>query len=108
MSTLAFLIFSGGMVKRSSEITATRRRTSAARILGFREGATENAEVCKALIEELFDLGLCRDEPTFFVFDGSKALRKAVVDVWAALRSFSDARFAGSATRTRRLGDDSK
>jgi transposase-like protein len=51
------------------------------RILGFREGATENAEVCKALIEELCDRGLCRDKPTLFVLDGSKALRKAVIDV---------------------------
>jgi len=55
------------------------------RILGFREGATENAEVCKALIEELCDRGLCRDKPTLFVLDGSKALRKAVVDVWGRL-----------------------
>ncbi len=52
------------------------------RILGVREGATENAEVCKALIEELCDRGLCRDQPTLFVLDGAKALRKAVVDVW--------------------------
>jgi len=52
------------------------------RILGFREGATENSEVCKALIEELCDRGLCRDQPTLFVLDGAKALRKAVIDVW--------------------------
>jgi putative transposase len=52
------------------------------RILGFREGATENAEVCKALIEELCERGLCRDQATLFVLDGGKALRKAVVDVW--------------------------
>jgi len=52
------------------------------RILGFREGATENAEVCKALIEELCDRGLSRDQATLFVLDGSKALRKSVVDMW--------------------------
>jgi putative transposase len=55
------------------------------RMLGFREGASENAEVCKALIEELCDRGLCRDQPTLFVLDGSKALRKAVIDVWGRL-----------------------
>lgn len=55
------------------------------RILGFREGATENAEVCKTLIEELCDRGLCRDQPTLFILDGSKALRKAVIDVWGRL-----------------------
>jgi len=52
------------------------------RVLGFREGATENAEVCKALMGELCDRGLCRDQPMLFVLDGGKALRKAVVDVW--------------------------
>lgn len=52
------------------------------RILGFREGATENAEVCRMLLEELCERGLCRDEPTLFVLDGSKALRKAVIAIW--------------------------
>jgi transposase-like protein len=30
------------------------------RILGFREGASENAEVCKSLLDELCERGLCR------------------------------------------------
>lgn len=52
------------------------------RILGFREGASENAEVCKSLIEDLCERGLCREEVTVFVLDGSKALRKAVLAAW--------------------------
>lgn len=54
-------------------------------ILGFREGASENAVVCRSLIEELCDRGLCRDQATLFVLDGAKALRKAVSDVWGRL-----------------------
>lgn len=52
------------------------------RILGFREGASENAEVCKSLIDDLCERGLCREQATLFVLDGSKALRKAVLAAW--------------------------
>lgn len=51
-------------------------------VLGFREGATENAEVCKMLLEELCERGLSRQDPTLFVIDGSKALRKSILDIW--------------------------
>jgi putative transposase len=49
------------------------------RILGLRQGATENAEVCVELLEDLHARGLNRGRPTFFVLDGSKALH-AVTD----------------------------
>ncbi len=52
------------------------------RILGFREGASENAEVCKSLIDDLCERGLCREQATLLVLDGSKALRKAVLAAW--------------------------
>jgi putative transposase len=52
------------------------------RILGLRQGATENAAVCTSLLEELRDRGLRTDQPTLFVLDGAKALSKAVKDVW--------------------------
>jgi transposase-like protein len=52
------------------------------RILGLRQAASENAEVCKHLLEELRERGLRTDLPTLFVLDGSKALAKAVRDVW--------------------------
>jgi putative transposase len=52
------------------------------RILGLRQGATENAAVCISLLEELRDRGLRTDQPTLFVLDGAKALTKAVKDVW--------------------------
>lgn len=53
-------------------------RSGHKRILGLSEGATENAEVCKALLENLVERGLRTDRKYLFVLDGSKALRKAV------------------------------
>jgi putative transposase len=47
-------------------------------VLGLREGATENAEVAKALLEELVARGLRSSRPRLFVIDGSKALRSAI------------------------------
>ena len=52
------------------------------RVLGFREGATENGEVCKALLEELVERGLDTSRTTLLVIDGGKALRKAITKVW--------------------------
>lgn len=48
--------------------------------LGFREGATENADVCKRLFEDLTRRGLKLDHPMLFILDGSKALEKAATD----------------------------
>jgi len=51
-------------------------------ILGLRQGASENAQVCKELLESLRERGVRTDVPTLFVLDGAKALRAAVVSVW--------------------------
>ena len=52
------------------------------RILGLRQGATENAEVCVALLEDLQARGLETSEPTLLVLDGAKALHAAAKRVW--------------------------
>ncbi len=51
-------------------------------VLGFREGASENAEVAKAFLEELVARGLSPSRKRLFVIDGSKALRKAIDQVF--------------------------
>ena len=51
------------------------------RILCIREGASENAAVALALLEELVERGLDPARARLFVIDGSKALRKAVSQV---------------------------
>lgn len=52
------------------------------RLLGLRQGATENATVVTSLLEELRERGVRTDVPTLFVLDGAKALVAAVVRVW--------------------------
>jgi len=46
--------------------------------MGFREGSTENADVCVALFEDMVKRGLKTENPVLVVIDGSKALRSAV------------------------------
>jgi transposase-like protein len=53
-------------------------------VLGLREGATENACVAKALLEDLVARGLKSSRPRLFVIDGSKALRSAIDAVFGA------------------------
>jgi len=47
-------------------------------ILGLREGAIENREVCIGLLEDIVRRGLSINRYYLFVLDGSKALRSAV------------------------------
>ena len=52
------------------------------RILGVVEGATENAELVRDLLENLRERGLRTTRRALFVIDGAKALRKAICDVF--------------------------
>ena len=47
-------------------------------ILGLCQGATENAELCKSLLEDMDRRGLNTGKDYLFVLDGAKALRSAV------------------------------
>jgi putative transposase len=53
-------------------------------VLAIREGATENAEVAKALLEELVARGVKPSRRRLFVIDGAKALRAAIDQVYGA------------------------
>jgi putative transposase len=53
-------------------------------VLGLREGATENAAACKALLTDLIERGLNPERSLLVVIDGAKALHKAVVEVFGA------------------------
>jgi len=52
------------------------------RILGLRQGATENAMVCVALLEDLQARGLDASRPVLLVLDGARALHAAAKRVW--------------------------
>ena len=57
-------------------------RTGHKMVLGLHQGASENQEVCDALLADLSERGLNFQQPMLAVVDGSKALR-------AALRKYS-------------------
>jgi len=50
--------------------------------LGLWSGSTENAGVCQALLANLQERGLSTDRSLLVILDGSKALKKAVRDVF--------------------------
>jgi transposase-like protein len=52
-------------------------------VLGIREGATENSTAATALLADLRQRGMSTERTTLFVLDGAKALRKAVLEVFA-------------------------
>lgn len=51
-------------------------------VLGLREGATENAAACRALLADLIERGLNPERSLLVVIDGAKALHKAVMEVF--------------------------
>lgn len=51
-------------------------------VLGIWAGATQNAQLCKMLIEELIERGLDVSRKYLFVIDGCRALRKAIREVF--------------------------
>jgi transposase-like protein len=53
-------------------------------VLGLREGASENTEVVKSLLEELVERGVKPGRRRLFVIDGAKALRKAIDQVYGS------------------------
>ena len=53
-------------------------------VLALREGATENAEAAKDLLQHLVDHGIDPKRRRLFIIDGSKALRTAINAVFGA------------------------
>ena len=53
-------------------------------VLGLADGATENAAVVRRLLEDLVERGVKPGRPRLFVIDGSKALRKAIDEVFGS------------------------
>lgn len=55
------------------------------RVLGVREGSTENTAVAKALLSDLIDRGLPDDRALLFAIDGGKGIRKAIEQIFGKL-----------------------
>jgi transposase-like protein len=56
--------------------------TGAKHVLGFREGTTENATVCREMLSDLISRGVRADQSILIGIDGGKGLRKAVTQVF--------------------------
>ena len=51
-------------------------------VLGLREGSTENAAVCRSLLQDLIQRGLPANKRYLVIVDGGKGVNKAVRDVF--------------------------
>ena len=80
---LAALMLDGIELKSHTNIVALGITTEGVKIpLGLWDGSTENATVATALLSDLVERGLDPEQGILFVIDGSKALRKAIRDVF--------------------------
>jgi putative transposase len=80
---LAVLMLDGIELKGRTNVVALGISTEGVKIpLGLWEGSTENATVATALLSDLVERGLDTTQGVLCVLDGSKALRKAVCDVF--------------------------
>ena len=80
---LAVLMLDGIELKGRTNVVALGISTDGVKIpLGLWEGSTENATVATALLSDLVERGLDTTQGVLVVLDGSKALRKAVRDVF--------------------------
>jgi transposase-like protein len=52
------------------------------KILGLKEGGTENTEVVQSLLNDIIERGVDPSVPRLYVLDGGKALHKAVTDTF--------------------------
>ena len=80
---LAVLMLDAIELKGRTNIVALGITTEGVKIpLGLWEGSAENATVATALLSDLVERGLDPEQGILFVVDGSKALRKAIRDVF--------------------------
>jgi putative transposase len=80
---LAVLMLDGIELRGRTNMVALGITTEGVKVpLGLWEGSTENAIVATALLSDLVERGIDPEQGMLFVIDGSKALRKAIRDVF--------------------------
>jgi putative transposase len=80
---LAVMMLDGVEIAERTHVVALGISTEGVKIpLGLWEGSTENATLATTLLADLVDRGLDPEQAILFVIDGSKALRKAIKDVF--------------------------
>lgn len=78
MNICSIMVDGLGFGERTVVVALGITSTGKKKILGLREGDTENWELCRDLFENLISRGLDPQQPYFFVIDGAKALKKAI------------------------------
>lgn len=80
---LAVMMLDGIEIAERTHVVALGITTEGVKIpLGLWEGSTENATLAKDLLADLVDRGLDPEQAILFVIDGSRALRKAIREVF--------------------------
>ena len=80
---LAAMMLDGLQIAERTHVVALGITTEGVKVpLGLWEGSTENATLARSLLADLVDRGLDPEQAILFVIDGSKALRKAIGDVF--------------------------
>jgi transposase-like protein len=80
---LAVLMLDGMEIAERTHVVALGISTDGVKIpLGLWEGSTENATLARTLLADLVDRSLDPEQAILFVIDGSKALRRAIKDVF--------------------------
>lgn len=80
---LAVMMLDGIEIAERTHVVALGITTEGVKIpLGLWEGSTENATLARTLLADLVDRGLDPEQAILFVIDGSKALRRAIKDVF--------------------------
>jgi putative transposase len=80
---LAVMMLDGIEIAERTHVVALGITTDGVKIpLGLWEGSTENATLGRTLLADLVDRGLDPEQAILFVVDGSKALRRAIKDVF--------------------------
>jgi putative transposase len=79
----AVMMLDGLEIAERTHVVALGISTEGVKIpLGLWEGSTENATLARTLLADLVDRGLDPEQAILFVIDGSKALRRAIKDVF--------------------------
>lgn len=82
---LAVMMLDGIEIAERTHVVALGITTDGVKLpLGLWEGSTENATLARTLLADLVDRGLDPEQAVLFVIDGSKALRRAIRDVFGA------------------------
>ena len=82
LNLVALLIDGVAFAGRTLIVALGLEEDGSKHVLGLWQGATENATVCTALLEDLVERGLNPERRYLFVLDGSKALRVGVEKVF--------------------------